>query len=996
MVSIYIQSPNFLNSPFPSPASRRLRRGASSPQSLRVTASRSSSFDVVVVGGGIIGLTIARQFLTGSDLSVAVVDKAVPCSGATGAGQGYIWMTHKKPGSDIWDLAMRSHQLWHELADSLSDQGLDPQELLGWKKTGSLLVGKTSQECVALKQKVNELTEGGLRAEYLSSGDLFLKEPAILVDDETGAAFLPDDSQLDAHRAVAYIEKGNREFATEGRYAEFYHEPVTGLIRSDGSSKEVTGVQTLKRNLYGKKATIVAAGCWSGSLMHDLLKDCNISVDVPVKPRKGHLLVVENFDSFHLNHGMMEAGYADHQSASAPGAEERMLSISMTATMDTTGNLVLGNVFIPPLKLLNKSGSSREFVGFDTEADETIIRCIWERAAEFFPKLRDISIEDFIRNRKVRVGLRPYMPDGKPVIGSVPGLQNLYLAAGHEGGGLSMALGTAEMVSDIVLGKPSKVDVSAFQVKGRCPLPPILPHEVHFGKGTIDLGGLEVKQVSISKTTAKRVWRTYEGGRDNMGFSIFEPTNLPANFFKLGFYAQPNNQKLFGWILVARDVSGSNLRPPVDYIEVWNTASLGIRQDGHAYFWQPVCLKGYKPVGVFVTTSSQKPPMKQDSISCVRSELTEQSEADTLVWGFKGINVVNSRPVQRGTQATGVYTGTFSFQQLNSSPLPYLFCLKNTKLNMSSNMPSKAQTRALFKTYSPLIYFHPKEIFLPSSVHWFFANGALLYKKGNESNPIPIQPNGTNLPQGGSNDDLFWLDYPLDKTAMEKVKRGDLRNTKVYLNIKPMFGGTFTDIAVWIFCPFNGNAHLKFLFIKSLSLGQIGEHVGDWEHVTLRISNFNGKLWRVYFSQHSGGTLVDACDLEYVEGGNKPVIYSSLHGHAMFSKPGLVLQGKRRYGIRNDMARSDKWLNCGKGYEVIGGPWGVVEPAWTSYFRKWGPRVGYKIDKPIKSFAKKILPMFVRKRLRNIIRKIPYEMLGEDGPTGPKAKLTWTGDDKYS
>lgn len=54
----------------------------------------------------------------------------------------------------------------------------------------------------------------------------------------------------------------------------------------------------------------------------------------------------------------MEAGYADHQSASAPGSnvEERMLSISMTATMDTTGNLVLGN-FINlwlPLKILNQ------------------------------------------------------------------------------------------------------------------------------------------------------------------------------------------------------------------------------------------------------------------------------------------------------------------------------------------------------------------------------------------------------------------------------------------------------------------------------------------------------------------------------------------------------------------------------------------------------------------------------------------------------------------
>lgn len=51
----------------------------------------SQSFDVVIVGAGIIGLTIARQFLIGSDLSVAVVDKAVPCSGATGAGKAFFF-----------------------------------------------------------------------------------------------------------------------------------------------------------------------------------------------------------------------------------------------------------------------------------------------------------------------------------------------------------------------------------------------------------------------------------------------------------------------------------------------------------------------------------------------------------------------------------------------------------------------------------------------------------------------------------------------------------------------------------------------------------------------------------------------------------------------------------------------------------------------------------------------------------------------------------------
>ncbi|ESQ32471.1 hypothetical protein EUTSA_v10005422mg [Eutrema salsugineum] len=524
------------------------------------------------------------------------------------------------------------------------------------------------------------------------------------------------------------------------------------------------------------------------------------------------------------------------------------------------------------------------------------------------------------------------------------------------------------------------------------PLPSMLPDHGVFGKGTIDLGGLEVKQLSISNSTAQRVWRTYEGGRDNMGFSIFEPINLPPNFFKLGFYAQPNNQKLFGWILVARDVSGSNLRPPSDYIEAGNTASLNIKQDGPVYLWQPVCLNGYQAVGLFITTSPQKPPLTQEHISCVRSEFTEQSEADTLVWGIKEMSVFNLRPINRGIQATGVYTGTFSSQMQNSAPLPYLFCLKNTKFDMSS-MPSQNQTRVLFQTYSPKIYYHPEEDFLPSSVDWFFSNGALLYQKGNESNPVPVQPNGSNLPQGGSNDDLFWLDYPVDKSAKEKVKRGDLGNTKVYLHIKPMFGATFTDIVVWIFCPFNGNARLKFLFIKRLSLGDIGEHIGDWEHITLRISNFNGELWRVYFSQHSKGSLMEACELEFEGSENKPVIYSSLHGHAMYSKPGLMLQGNGKNGIRNDMARSDKVLDCGLGYEVIAGL-DVVEPPWTNYLRKWGPHVRYDIDKSLQSFAK-VLPGFIRKSFRKFIRKIPFEVLGEDGPTGPKVKGTWTGDEIY-
>ncbi|CAN4081018.1 unnamed protein product [Withania somnifera] len=433
--------------------------------SLRVSnmtqSSASNSFDVVIIGAGIIGLTIARHLLLASDLSVALVDAAVPCSGATGAGQGYIWKAHKSPGTEKWELMMRSHQLWESLAKSIQLQGMDPLEVLGWKKTGSLLVSKTADESAMLKKRVEELSQEGLRAEFLSTNDLLSEEPELMLGKEGGAAFFPDDHQLDAHRTVAFIEKGNRRFAVEGRYAEFYHEPAIGLVRPENNC-EVGAIQTSKNTLHCKKAVVIAAGCWTGSLMHDLIKKPDIELDLPIKPRKGHLLVIENFKSFKLNHGIMEAGYCKHQSAtmkataSDPGPvyNAQDLSVSMTATMDASGNLVLG--------------SSRQLVGFSTEIDESVINHIWQRVQEFIPSLRRESLEDLRQNREVRVGLRPYIPDGKPVIGLVPGFSNVFLAAGHEGEGLSLALGTAEMIADMVLGNPCKVDAAPLALLGRC------------------------------------------------------------------------------------------------------------------------------------------------------------------------------------------------------------------------------------------------------------------------------------------------------------------------------------------------------------------------------------------------------------------------------------------------------------------------------------------------------------------------------------------------
>ncbi|KAF5177439.1 vacuolar sorting-associated protein [Thalictrum thalictroides] len=512
-----------------------------------------------------------------------------------------------------------------------------------------------------------------------------------------------------------------------------------------------------------------------------------------------------------------------------------------------------------------------------------------------------------------------------------------------------------------------------------------------FASGSIKLGGLEVCQIS----KFKKVWATLEGGPDNAGATFYEPSSIPDGFFMLGSYAQPNNRPLFGWILGGKDIKNAHsrrtLKMPVDYTLVWSSETTNIKKEGNGYFWLPTPPDGYNAVGLIFTDSPNKPPLSK--VRCVRSDLVEFCEQDAWIWGedktgnTSKINAYSSRPSINDTHGLGVPVGTFFIQVDGANKSLNPSCLKNAKYNLAY-MPNATQIKTLVQTFSPRLYFHPDEPYFPSSVNWFFSKGALLYQKGNESNPVLIEPNGSNLPQGGIEDGAYWLDLPVNKSAQDEIKKGYLQSSVAYLHIKPMLGATFTDICIWIFYPFNGSARAKLRFIN-VGLGRLGEHVGDWEHVTLRVSNFNGELWRVYFSQHNKGTWVNAAELEFE--GSKVVAYASLHGHAAYPKPGLVLQGdlKLGIGVRNDAAKGNIVMDTGLRYEIISAEYlgTVVEASWLNYSRKWGPKIEYDLEKELKAFEK-LIPGHP-----NLAKILPYEVLGEDGPTGPKFKNNWSGDE---
>ncbi|GKU86200.1 hypothetical protein SLEP1_g754 [Rubroshorea leprosula] len=529
-----------------------------------------------------------------------------------------------------------------------------------------------------------------------------------------------------------------------------------------------------------------------------------------------------------------------------------------------------------------------------------------------------------------------------------------------------------------------------------------------FASGKINLGELEVVKIS----SFEFIWSCSMLQDKKKRVSFYKPVGIPDGFHCLGYYCQPDDKPLRGFVLAAREVSSSEseinssdvdspaLKKPLDYTLVWNSDDGNEESlEGCGFFWLPQPPEGYKSMGYLVTDSPRKPDI--DEVRCVRTDLTDRCDTYHVILDAKSgfsempFQVWSTRPRHRGVLGSGVSVGTFfcSSYWIFGEEI-YIACLKNFDPTLHA-MPILDQIHALINYYGPTVFFYPDEIYLPSSVSWFFKNGALLYKKWMLVGEA-IDASGSNLPAGGTNDGEFWIGLP-NNDQQETLKHGNLKSAKLYVHVKPALGGTFTDIAMWVFCPFNGPATLK-IGLVNYALSKIGEHVGDWEHYTLRICNFTGELWSIYFSQHSGGEWVEAYDLEYIEG-NKAIVYSSKSGHASYPHPGTYIQGSEKLGIgiRNDCARSNLYVDSSKHYELVAaeylGEAIVIEPCWLQFMREWGPTIIYdsrfELDKIINR-----LPLLLRYSVQNIFAKLPVELSGEEGPTGPKEKNNWVGDER--
>jgi D-hydroxyproline dehydrogenase subunit beta len=358
--------------------------------------------DAVVVGAGIVGAACARA-LAGAGLRVTVLDAAFAGGGATAAGMGHL--VAMDDSDEQLALTSLSLRLWEELSGELSAE-------CEWDPCGTLWVAEDEAQLAAVHTRQALYSRVGIASEVLNSAELAEAEPS-LRRSLAGGLRVGGDRVLYPPAAARFLLERAREDGAVVRERARVVEIGAGEVRLESGER------------LGAEVVVNAAGIAAARLTPGL----------PIVPRKGHLAITDRYPGF-CRHQLVELGYLT--SAHVMTNE----SVAFNVQPRRTGQLLIG--------------SSRELAGYDPGINRTVMRAMLQRAVEFLPRLPDLSVI------RIWTGFRPATPDKLPCIGPWEAVPGLWIAAGHEGLGITTSLGTARILADLVLGRTPPIDARPF------------------------------------------------------------------------------------------------------------------------------------------------------------------------------------------------------------------------------------------------------------------------------------------------------------------------------------------------------------------------------------------------------------------------------------------------------------------------------------------------------------------------------------------------------
>jgi glycine/D-amino acid oxidase-like deaminating enzyme len=359
--------------------------------------------DVIVIGAGLVGSMTALG-LADAGLRVTLIESHFPGGGSTGAAMGHIVAMDDSPQQLAFCAYSRAR--WHQLAATLPEDGEHD-------RCGTLWIAADDAELLAARARIAGYAGHGVAADLVDQRSLYQLEPQ-LRPGLAGGLLVPED-------AVCYPPAIARALSERAA-----RRGAVIRLRARVESLRPGGVYLADGDTIAAGAVVVAAGVASPALVAGL----------PIVPRKGHLVISDRRPGL-IRHQLVELGYL--HSAHSFGAA----SVAFNVQPRRTGQVLIG--------------SSRELVGFDASINRALLGAMLERAATFLPGLHNV--------RAVRswTGFRPATPDKLPLIGAWPALDGVWIAAGHEGLGITMATGTADIIVAGILGTTSPVDPEPFR-----------------------------------------------------------------------------------------------------------------------------------------------------------------------------------------------------------------------------------------------------------------------------------------------------------------------------------------------------------------------------------------------------------------------------------------------------------------------------------------------------------------------------------------------------
>jgi glycine oxidase len=365
--------------------------------------------DVVVVGGGIIGMAIAwRARRRGMTVTLLERDGAGEATSHVAAGMlaPVVEVEFGEAGRRLLDLGLRSLGLWPAFATDLeSSTGTS----VGLLRTGTLLIARDEDEARELERQLAFRRSLGLEVARLRASEAREREPA-LAPTLRLALEAPDDHSVDPRLVLAALRS-----ACDSAGVQLREHAQVASVELNGAGARVTGVRLQDGEGVAAGHVVLAAGPWS-----EQIEGLPADAGVRVRPVKGQIVRLRD----PAGHGLLR----------------RVVRFD-------------GGYVVPREDGRYVLGATVEERGFELEPTAGGIYELLREAHELVPGISEMEIEE------LSVGLRPGTPDNGPVIGPAE-VEGVIWATGHYRNGILLAPLTAELVVGLLQGDSSISDVS--------------------------------------------------------------------------------------------------------------------------------------------------------------------------------------------------------------------------------------------------------------------------------------------------------------------------------------------------------------------------------------------------------------------------------------------------------------------------------------------------------------------------------------------------------